>query len=108
MQAKLRGLIPHLKQAGFGFNRLQLALNAAGSHHAEWRGQTPSNGFGGTRRDGPEEIVLYRGSGESEITSGLKEGQLVLVDAGNLAIGSRIRPQAFVRNVKTAGKNSAH
>jgi len=63
-------------------------------------------------RDGKVErqnVVLgIRGSGESEITSGLTEGQMVLVDAGNLAIGSRVRPQPVEKSVKSGGKNSAH
>ncbi len=63
-------------------------------------------------RDGKAErqnVVLgIRGSGESEITSGLTEGQMVLLDAGNLATGSRVRPQPVEKSMKTGGKNSAH
>lgn len=56
-----------------------------------------------------QNIVLgIRGSGESEVLSGLKEGEIVLVDSDKVAIGSRIRPQVASRDTKTGVNNSAH
>jgi len=56
-----------------------------------------------------QNIVLgIRGSGESEVINGLREGEIVLVDSGNLEIGSRISPQTASQYIKPGGKNSAH
>jgi len=49
-----------------------------------------------------------RGSGESEVISGLKEGDKVLLDSDKLAIGSRISLRAASRDKRPDGKNSAH
>lgn len=55
-----------------------------------------------------QNIVLgIRGSGESEVKSGLKEGDVVLADSGSLAIGSRINLQTVSRDKTSSGKNSA-
>ncbi|GAM08038.1 macrolide export protein MacA [Geobacter sp. OR-1] len=54
-------------------------------------------------------IVLgIRGSGESEVLSGLTEGETVLADADKVAIGSRISLQSASSNTKPGVKNSAH
>jgi HlyD family secretion protein len=37
-----------------------------------------------------------RGSGASEVTSGLKEGEVVLSGAEKISVGSRVRPQVAV------------
>jgi HlyD family secretion protein len=56
-----------------------------------------------------QNIVLgIRGNGESEVISGLKEGELVLVDTDKLAHGSRVNPQAVSRDTAHNGKISAH
>jgi HlyD family secretion protein len=56
-----------------------------------------------------QNIVLgIRGSGESEVLSGLKEGDNVLLDSDKVAIGSRIRLQTASSETKSGGKNSAH
>lgn len=56
-----------------------------------------------------QNIVLgIRGSGESEVASGLQEGNVVLVDADKLPIGSRISLQVAARENKSGGKKSAH
>jgi len=49
-----------------------------------------------------------RGSGESEVISGLKEGDKVLLDSDKLAIGSRVSLRAASRDKRPDGKNSAH
>lgn len=48
-----------------------------------------------------------RGSGESEVRSGLNEGDIVLPSSGKLTVGSRIRLQTPVRGTGTDGKNRA-
>jgi HlyD family secretion protein len=53
-------------------------------------------------------IVLgIRGSGESEVISGLNEGESVLANSDKLASGSRIRLQTTSRDTLPGGKNSA-
>jgi HlyD family secretion protein len=49
-----------------------------------------------------------RGSGESEVISGLNEGEIVLADSDKLANGSRISLQAASRDTRPGGENSAH
>jgi HlyD family secretion protein len=56
-----------------------------------------------------QNIVLgIRGSGESEVLSGLSEGQMVLADSEKVTVGSRVSLQAAARDSKSGGKNSAH
>jgi HlyD family secretion protein len=55
------------------------------------------------------EITLgIRGSGASEVKSGLKEGEIVLPGASKLSAGSRIRLQPVVREKAAGEKNNAH
>jgi HlyD family secretion protein len=54
-------------------------------------------------------IVLgIRGSGESEVTGGLTEKEVVLIDSDKVAIGSRISLREASRDARPGGKNSAH
>lgn len=63
-------------------------------------------------RDGKAErrnIVLgIRGSGESEVTGGLSENDIVVSDTANVPIGSRISLRAVSRESRPGGKTSAH
>jgi len=49
-----------------------------------------------------------RGSGDSEVTSGLKEGEIILSGAEKISVGSRIRPQVTVAEKTSGEKNNAH
>jgi HlyD family secretion protein len=54
-------------------------------------------------------IVLgIRGSGESEVTGGLTEKEVVLIDTDKVAIGSRISLREASRDARPGGKTSAH
>jgi len=56
-----------------------------------------------------QNVVLgIRGNGASEITSGLKEGEMVLADSANLTAGSRISVQATTRERSPGGNPRAH
>lgn len=63
-------------------------------------------------RDGKavrQEIILgIRGSGSSEVKSGLKEGEIVLSGAEKISAGSRVRPQVVVAEKTSGEKNNAH
>ncbi len=55
------------------------------------------------------EITLgIRGSGASEVKSGLKEGDIVLPGSSKVSVGSRIRLQTAVREKAAGEKNNAH
>ena len=49
-----------------------------------------------------------RGSGASEVTSGLKEGEIVLSGAEKISVGSRVRPMVAVAEKASGEKNNAH
>ena len=49
-----------------------------------------------------------RGSGASEITSGLKEGEIVVSGVEKISVGSRIRPQVAVAEKASGEKSNAH
>lgn len=49
-----------------------------------------------------------RGSGASEVTSGLKEGDVVLPGSSKLPVGSRIRLQTAARDKVSGEKSDAH
>lgn len=49
-----------------------------------------------------------RGSGASEVKSGLKEGEMVLPNSGKLSIGGRIRVQPDSREKSAGEKNNAN
>jgi HlyD family secretion protein len=49
-----------------------------------------------------------RGSGASEVTSGLKEGEFVLPGSSKVAVDSRVHLQAAAREKGTGGQNNAH
>ncbi|MDD2737259.1 MAG: efflux RND transporter periplasmic adaptor subunit [Desulfuromonadaceae bacterium] len=56
-----------------------------------------------------QEISLgIRGSGSSEVKSGLKEGDMVLPGSSKLPAGSRIRLQTAVREKASGVQNNAH
>jgi len=56
-----------------------------------------------------QEITLgIRGSGASEVTSGLKEGDTVLSGSSKLSVGSRVRLQTAVLEKTSGEKNNAH
>jgi HlyD family secretion protein len=52
--------------------------------------------------------IGIRGSGASEVTSGLKEGDAVLPGSSKLSVGSRIRLQTAVREKASGEKSNAH
>ena len=55
------------------------------------------------------EITLgIRGSGASEVKSGLKEGEFVLPGSSKVSVGSRIRLQTAVHEKAAGEKNNAH
>lgn len=56
-----------------------------------------------------QDITLgIRGSGASEVTGGLKEGETVLAGSSKLSVGSRVRVQEASPEKKSGGKKSAH
>ncbi|MFZ4859539.1 MAG: efflux RND transporter periplasmic adaptor subunit [Desulfuromonadaceae bacterium] len=49
-----------------------------------------------------------RGSGASEVISGLKEGEIVLSGAEKISVNSRVRPQVVMTEKTSGDKNNAH
>jgi HlyD family secretion protein len=62
----------------------------------------------GGRAERRDIVLGIRGSGSSEVKSGLKEGEMVLPGAGKVSVGSRIRLQSPPSEKKPGEQTNAH